>query len=280
MAAYTPLNDVFGTEVSGVDLSGDLPREEFARLYETWVDRGLLVIRGQTLSPAQLSKFSSRFGEIVVYTRSENAHREHPEILVLSNIVANGKPIGAPRSGRYWHTDGHFLEAPPSASILYGVEVPPVGGDTWFADTRAAYDALDETLKHRLAGLRVIISRARSVPYNYPERPPVTAEQRAAWPDMPQPLVRTHPESSRKGLYVGGNVPWLIEGMDEQDSTPLVRSLQEHCIRPEFTYVHRWQPGDVLVWDNRSLIHKATEFDSVAYRRLMLRTAIEGDRPF
>jgi taurine dioxygenase/putative 2-oxoglutarate oxygenase len=280
MLSLQPVSPALGTEVTGINLGNDVSAADFDRIYRAWIDTGLLVIRDQDITPAELTRFTRRFGEIVVYTRSENAHHELPEVLVLSNIVRDGRPIGSPASGRYWHSDGHFLEMPPSASLLYAVEIPPVGGETWFANMMDAYDDLEPALKERLDGLRVVISRVRSRPYNYPDRPPPTEEQKAAWPDMPQPLVRTHPVNGRKALYVGGNVPWLIEGMEEAESTPLVRALQQHSIQSKYVYFHEWRQGDLVVWDNRSLIHKATGYDAVNHRRHMLRTAVAGDRPF
>jgi len=274
------LSPALGTEATDIDLRRPITDTEFETLHAALVDTTVLVIRDQRLTPDDLVRFTKRFGDILVYTRAENAHHTHPNVLVLSNIRRDGKLIGSPASGRYWHTDGHFLEIPPSASLLYAVELPPRGGDTWFANMMTAYDALPDEVKARIEGLRVIISRVRSRPYNYPDRPPVTEEQRAAWPDMPQPLVRTHPVGGRKALYVGGNVPWRIEGMEEAESTPLITMLQAHAIQPAFTYVHAWRPGDLLVWDNRSSLHKATAYDEGAHRRHMLRTAVAGTKPF
>ena len=274
-----PLSPALGTEVVDLDLRQPVADADFESLHAKLVDTTVLVIRDQRLAADDLVRFTKRFGDILVYTRAANAHHTHPEVLVLSNILRDGKPIGSAESGRYWHTDGHFLEMPPAVSLLYAVELPPIGGDTWFANMFAAYDALPDETRARIEGLRVIISRVRSRPYNYPQRPPVTEEQRAAWPDMPQPLVRTHPLSGRKALYVGGNVPWLIEGMDEAESTPLITTLQAHAIQPAFAYAHAWRPGDLLVWDNRSSLHKATAYDAVAHRRHMLRTAVAGTKP-
>ncbi|HEX3147666.1 MAG TPA: TauD/TfdA family dioxygenase [Gemmataceae bacterium] len=273
------LSDAIGIEATSIDLMHPIADSDFQRLYRGWLDSTILLVRGQNLTPEGLISFSRRFGELMVYTRSENAMRSYPEILILSNILREGRPIGAAVSGRYWHTDGHYLETPPAASFLYGAEVPPVGGDTWFANMYSAYDSLAEEMKRRLVGLKVVISRVQSRPYNYPDKPPVTEAERAAWPDMPQPMVRTHPESGRKALYVGGNVPWRIIGMPVEESEPLVTELQRHAIQSRFVHVHRWQPGDLIVWDNRSCLHRATEYDQIHHRRLMYRTTTVGDKP-
>lgn len=279
MLQLRPLSDALGTEVAGVDLRESLPARDFDRLYEAWIDTTVLLFRGQTMSPAEQIRFTRRFGEVVSYTRSENALRDHPEVLVLSNLRDGGKPVGSPASGRYWHSDGHYLREPPAGSLLLAIEVPPSGGDTWFSNMQAAYEALPDATKRDLQGLRVVISRVQSRPYNYPNKPPVTEAERAAWPDMPQPLVRTHPVSGRKALYVGGNVPWRIEGMPVDESAPLITALQQFAIQPQFIYVHKWRAGDAILWDNRSSMHRATAYDEVNHRRHMHRTTILGDVP-
>lgn len=280
MLTFRPLTDTIGMEVSGIDLSEPVSAADFDRIVKVWLDATVLLFRGQSITPEQQIAFSRRFGELLVYTRAENELKQYPEILVLSNVVQNGKPIGAAVSSRYWHTDGHYLKCPPAASLLYGIEVPPKDGDTWFANTRAAYDALPEATKRRIDGLKVIISRVKSLPYNYPGRPPVTPEQRAAWYDTAQPLVRTHPVTGRKALYMGGNVPWNVEGMPEAESDILIPELQAFATQPQFTYVHRWRAGDALLWDNRSSMHRATAYDQVNHRRLMHRTTIAGDEAY
>lgn len=278
MLELIPITDGIGTEVRGVDVAGDLTDRDFDRIYRAWIDTTVLLFRGQTMTPSQHIAFTERFGETYTYTRSEFNHEEHPEILILSNLTRDGKPIGSAYSGRVWHTDGHYLTEPPVGSMLYAREVPPVGGDTWFGNMIAAYDALPERVKERIDDLKVIISRVQSRPYNYPDRPAPTAEERAEWVDVSQPLVRVHEVSGRKAIYAGGNVPWRIEGMPEEESAPLVTFLQEFAVQPRFTYRHKWQPGDIILWDNRSAMHRATYYDHVAHRRLMHRTTITGSR--
>jgi taurine dioxygenase/putative 2-oxoglutarate oxygenase len=269
-----------GVEVSGIDVSRPLPDETVVELRKVWLEKTVLVLPGQNLAPQDLIRFTTRFGVPLVYTRAENSLAGYPEILVLSNIKENGCLIGSPASGRYWHTDGHFLRKPPAASFLYAREAPTEGGDTHFANMVAAYAQLPEATRRRIDGRRVIISRVQSRPYNYPNKPPVTEAERAAWPDMPQPMVRTHPETGRRALYVGGNVPWRIQGMAEEESAPLITGLQDFATQPEFVYIHRWRVGDLVVWDNRSSMHRATAYDETSSRRLMYRTTIEGEEPF
>ncbi|WP_255950810.1 TauD/TfdA dioxygenase family protein [Streptomyces odontomachi] len=274
MLELVPITEGIGTEVRGVDVTGHISDRDFGRIYQAWIDTTILLIRGQHMTPAQHVAFTRRFGEVYAYTRSKFDHPEHPEILVLSNIVRDGKPIGSAYSGRVWHTDGHYLTDPPAGSMLYALKVPPVGGDTWFANMLGAYDALPQHVKERIDDLKVVISRVQSRPYNYPDRPAPTAQEIAEWPDVPQPLVRVHEESGRKAIYAGGNVPWRIEGMSEDESRPLVTFLQEFSVQPRFTYRHRWQPGDIVLWDNRSAMHQATPYDYTAHHRLMHRTTV------
>ena len=274
MLELIPITETIGTEVRGIDVTAPISARDFDRIYQAWIDTTILLFRGQRMTQAQHIAFTRRFGEIVSYTRAQFSEDRHPEILVLSNITRNGKLIGSPVSGRVWHTDGHYVEQPPAGSMLYAIEVPPVGGDTWFANMIAAYDQLPEVTKQRIEGLKVVISRVQSRPYNYPDRPPPTPEERAEWVDMPQLIVRVHEVSGRKAIYAGGNVPWRIEGMPEHESAPLVTFLQEFSVRPRFIYRHRWQVGDIILWDNRSAMHKATAYDQLLHRRLMHRTTV------
>jgi len=275
MLELVPITDTIGTEVRGVDVT-DLSARDFDRIYAAWVDTTILLIRGQRMTPREHVEFSRRFGDVVSYTRPKFGAQEHPEILVLSNILRDGQPIGSPYSGRVWHTDGHYLTEPPAGSMMYAIEVPPVGGDTSFANMFAAYEALPELTRKRLEGLRVVISRVQSRPYNYPDRPAPTAAQLAEWVDVSHPIVRAHEVSGRLALYAGGNVPWRIEGMPEHESAPLVTFVQEFTVQPRFTYRHRWAPGDIILWDNRSAMHRASPYDEVNHRRLMHRTTIYG----
>jgi taurine dioxygenase/putative 2-oxoglutarate oxygenase len=278
MLELVPITDGIGTEVRGVDVTKNLSDSDFERIYQAWIETAVLLLRDQKMTPDQHIEFTRRFGEVFSYTRSQFNHTEHPEILILSNLTKEGKPIGSARSGRVWHTDGHYLATPPVGSMLYAIEVPPVGGDTWYANMYSAYDALPEQVKERIDDLKVVISRLQSRPYNYPDRPAPTDQERADWVDVTHPIVRVHEVSGRKAIYAGGNVPWRIEGMSEEDSAPLVTFLQEFSLQPQFTYCHKWRVGDIVLWDNRSAMHRATYYDAAAHRRLLHRTTISGQR--
>lgn len=276
MLELVPITEAIGTEVRGIDVTEELAARDFDRIYQAWIDTTILLFRGQRMSQDQHVAFTRRFGQLVSYTRSEFNTDTNPEILVLSNIARDGKLIGSPVSGRVWHSDGHYLTDPPAGSMLYALQVPPVGGDTQFANMAAAYDALPPPTKDLVADLRVVISRVQSRPYNYPDRPPVTAEQRAEWADVSHPVVRVHEVSGRRTIYAGGNVPWHVEGMPPERSAPLVTFLQEFAVRPRFTYRHRWRAGDIVLWDNRSAMHCASWYDGERYHRHMHRTTIAG----
>ncbi|MFY1700763.1 TauD/TfdA dioxygenase family protein [Micromonospora sp. WMMA1923] len=279
MLELVPLAEGVGTEVRGIDVTGDISDRDFARIHQAWMDTAVLLFRDQKLTPEQHIAFTRRFGEVFAYTRSQFNDVEHPEILLLSNLTRDGKPIGSAYSGRVWHTDGHYLTNPPVGSMLYAIEVPPVGGDTWYANMYAAYEALPERVKERIEDLRVVISRVQSRPYNYPDRPAPTEQERAEWVDVSHPIVRRHEVSGRKALYAGGNVPWRIEGLPVHESAPLVTFIQEFAVQPRFTYRHQWRPGDIVLWDNRGAMHRATYYNDVAHRRLLHRTTIATDRP-
>lgn len=279
MLEVVPLTERIGAEIKGVDLSRDLTSAEIEAIYSAWIDHTIVLFRGQKLTPEQHIAFTHRIGEVVSYTRTHFSAETYPEILVLSNIQKDGKLIGSPVSGRVWHTDGHYLEDPPAGSLLYAIETPPEGGDTMFANMVAAYEDLPEVTKRQIGNLEVIISRVQSRPYNYPDRPPPTEAERKDWVDVRQPIVIRHPVSGRKAIYAGGSVPWRIAGMDEARSAPLVTFVQEFSIMPQYVYRHQWQPGDLIIWDNRSAMHRATPYDELRHRRLMHRTTVGSRLP-
>ena len=160
------------------------------------------------------------------------------------------------------------------------LEVPPTGGDTYFANMFAAYADLPTKLKNSIDKRKIVINRVKSRPYNYPHRPPPTNEEKEEWIDIIQPMVRTHPVNGKKAIYSGGNVPWSIEGMSEDESRTIVTFVQEFSTLPKYTYRHRWSPGDIILWDNRSAMHKATPYDQLQHRRLMHRTTMSGTKPY
>lgn len=277
--AFRPLSDVIGLEVTGLDPSRPIDAAAFTEVERRWLDRNLLLLRGVGWTPAQQIAFTRRFGPLHVMTPLHFNHPEHPEIFVVSNVQENGRDLGMRRVGLGWHTDGEDKAIPNAASLLYAIEAPPEGGDTQYANMFAAHEALPEELRRRVAGRRACYSRARLHHVHYPLLPPLTEQQKAERPDVWHPIVRTHPRTGRKALYIGR---WAceVEGLPGAEGLALIAELQAFAAEPRFVYRHRWRPGDALLWDNRSTLHCATEFDEGRYRRHMHRTTLEGDTPF
>jgi taurine dioxygenase len=276
-----PLADTVGAEVTGVDLNEAVDDATFAAIRAAWLRHAVLLFRGQhALTPERHIEFSRRFGTLEIFTLRQFTHKDHPELFVISNLNDDeGKPIGAQVSP-IWHSDSQFLEEPSMGSLLLAKEVPKVGADTLFASTVSVYDALPEATKRRIDGMRVSHSRIRAYPLTYPNRPPLTEEEKARTPDVIHPLVRTHPETGRKALYIGRSTAPEIVGLAKEESDALIDELMAFATAPRFVYRHEWRVGDLVFWDNRASIHCATPYDAARERRLMLRTTISGDRPY
>ena len=270
----------FGVEVLDLDLSRPLDAATFKRLRDLWLAYAVVVFRNQTMTPAEQIAFSKRIGELEEHSLNQFTMAEHPEIFVISNVVEQGRQIGAPKAGRHWHSDGHYTVKPSMGSLMLAREVPAENGDTLFADLRAAYDALPAATKARIRDLQVLVSRQKAYPISYPDRPPLSDAQRAKLPDVIHPLCRTHPETGRPLLYVGGTVVWEIVGMPLDEGRALIQELRAFATQERFVYGHHWEVGDAVLWDNRCTMHCATPFDESRYRRLMHRTTIKGDAPF
>lgn len=275
----SPISPVMGAEVHGIDLAAPISADTFAAIRAAFNRHMLLRFPAQKLEEAALVSFSRRFGELQIHVLDEYRHPRFAEIYVLSNVDrATGRTTGRhPDLGTLvWHSDLSFQRRPALATILYGIEVPKSGGETLFADLCAAYDALDDATKRRIAGLRAIhdldYSRQRA------GAPPMTAAQRAEAPPVDHPLVRTHPETGRKGLYISHHIS-RIEGLVEAESRALLADLMAHATSDRFVYANRWQSGDVVMWDNRATMHRATEYDTAGERRVIHRTVVKGDVP-
>lgn len=275
-----------GFEIAGVDLSQPLDADTVEAIDAAIVEHSVVVIRDQRLTPAQHVAFSRRLGEPAIHTNKNYLLAEHPEVYIVSNIVENGRNIGVADAGPTWHSDFSYLAAPAKYSLLYALEVPVIDGvargDTSFASTFAAYDALPDTRKRELEGLAVIYSygdqyekRRRSgsslVPLSEQEKPPEVAH----------PLIRTHPKSGRKCIFVSDGTAVGVRGMAEDEGRHLVRELIDHCTQPDFVYRHNWRVGDLVIWDNCSSLHRAnSKHYELPYRRRMHRTTLTGSVPF
>lgn len=286
-----------GAEISGIDLSFPLDEDTFAQVANAFFDNEVVFFRNQKLTPEQQISFTRRFGTLEEHVRKESRLGEHPEILVISNIVReDGTPLGSQDAGRFWHSDLSYKREPSMLSALYAIEVPvrdgrPLG-DTHFASTTAAYAALPETMKQRLAGKKNVHSyvayRAKNRGAQQEERArggraiteyELSEAQLKSVPDVEVPVVRTHPVTKRKGLFVNEAHTSRMCGMPEDEGNALLEQLYRHIVQPEFLYTHHWQPGDLLMWDNVAVQHKATFDYDLPLRRLMYRTTVRGSVP-
>jgi taurine dioxygenase len=273
-----------GAEIE-FDLAQDIPDSTFREIESAFHDNIVVVFREQQLSSQRHIEFSSRFGELEIHIVKKYLLPGFPEILLISNIRNEaGEHIGLADAGFTWHTDTSYRRRPSRCSLLYAKEVPqrdgePLG-DTVFANTIAAYEALSDSMKRRIDGLKAIhrYSERRRVADS--PRPKLTAEQLAETPDIAHPIVRTHPYTGRKSLYVTAGECVGIEGMAEDEAVELIAELDAHCVRPEFLYRHKWQVGDLLIWDNATSMHLAICDYALPQRRLMHRTTVIGTVPF
>lgn len=274
-----PLTEVIGVEVIGLDMADTVDQETIKRLRRAWVEATVMVIRDQKeLTPEQQVEFGRRLGTVTHHTFSQYCLPGYPEIAVVSNVSRNGKPLGAHKGGLHWHTDSQYLHRPPSGSLLVAKELPPEGGDTLFANMAAAYNALPEHRKQQAERLKVIHSRVKTWPVQHPERPPLSPDQAAKMPDICHPLVRVHPETGRRSLFLGA-IMWGIDGWPLEKGRAFLAELVDLATQPRFVYRHRWRRGDAVLWDNRSTLHSATPLEDNSHPRVMYRIQLEGEAP-
>jgi len=272
------------------DLSQPIDDRTFAEIERLFHDNIIVFFRDQRLSNEQHIAFSRRFGELEIHIVKKYLLPGYPEILLVSNIKnAAGEHIGLADAGFTWHSDTSYRKRPSRCSLLYAKEVPhrdgkPLG-DTVFASTVAAYQALPEAMKQRLAGLKAIHRYAMRRRVENSPRPKLTAAQLAETPDIAHPIVRTHPYTGCRALYItAGECIGIASGngevMPEDEALDLIAELDAHCVRPEFCYRHRWQADDLVMWDNASAMHLAICDYALPERRLMHRTTVIGSEPF
>ena len=280
---FQRLGSPIACEVRGVDLSRPLADATFAAIYDAFVAHSVLVFRHQTLEPEMQLAFSNRFGSPERHVLTSFALPEHPDVFLISNLKENGKPKGAIRAGQYWHSDCSYLALPTMASMLHALQIPSVGGDTLFASLFAAYDALSAPMQRLLQGLNAVhdYSYAYETYFSrFPDRPPLSAQQRSSVPPVTHPLVRVHPDSGRRALFISPGFTRRIEGLSDDESRTLLQFLCAHVTRHDFVYRHQWQVGDVVIWDNRGALHCAMADYDMNEPRHLHRTSIAGDRPF
>ena len=273
---------LLGAEVLGVDLSEPIDGATLEAIRQAILDRCVVVLPNQAkMSPADQVAFSRRFGGLVASELANVNPPGFPDIFIVSNAVRDGKPIGAKEVGRHWHTDFQHLKAAAALTMLHAHKIPPEKGDTEFSDMRAAYDALDEATRRRIDKMEVLHSRVQAWPVMFPERPPLTPEQAARTRDVVHPLVRIHPETGRRSLFLTANkAAWEIVGLPRDEGQRLLADLLAYSLQEQFRFTHVWRDHDYLIWDNRCLLHRATPFDGERYERIMYRTTVAGTPTF
>jgi taurine dioxygenase len=267
----------FGAEVRGLDLRS-IDDTGFAAIEAAWHSHQVLLLRDQALSDAHLIAFSRRFGELDWAPVQENGRRfveGLPEIYIVSNVKVDGQPIGSLGAGEaVWHTDMSYLDMPPIASVLYAIEVPPVGGNTWFCSMHAIYEALPAELRQRIAGLTIKHDGTYNSGGFLRQGVTPTDDPRSS-PGAVHPLVCTHPDTGRQMLYLGRRRNAYIPRLDLAASEALLDELWSYVAQPQFAFAHVWQVGDLVMWDNRCTMHRRDSFND-ATRRIMHRTQIKG----
>jgi taurine dioxygenase len=274
-----PTGAALGAEIRGVDLAEPIDDVTFAAIERAYDEHGVIFFRGQRITPPQQVAFTRRFGAIEFNIFGERwSVPGSPEIVVVSNITEDGRPIGVRRAGENWHSDMCYAARPPRGTMLYALEVPELFGlalgDTEFASAAAAWDALPDAIRHRLEGRQAIFDfcgRKRAFP-------PTQAEK-DRYPPVRHPIARTHPRTGRKCLYVMRDDCTGIEGIAPEEAEALIAALADHIVKPAFVYRHQWRQGDVLMWDNCTVQHRAIQDYDMPQRRLMHRTTMDGAAP-
>jgi alpha-ketoglutarate-dependent taurine dioxygenase len=264
------LSAAAGVEITGIDVAQPLAPEPKAHILRAFRDHHVVVFPGQALTREQQYAFAQNLGEV-----EPHGGKRRPVAHVIANLDQDGKPVdrsSSPVSNYRWHTDKSWRAVPPMATMLYGVELPPAGGDTEFANTRMAYDALPPETRERIAGLRVVFRWGATGGES------VVAMRQD--PPIDHPLVRTHPETGHKALYLGNHASHIL-GMPEAEGRALLEELLQHTTQQQFVYTHRWCKGDLVIWDNRCLLHRAVaNYEMSRYRRVLHRSVVRGTVPF
>ena len=269
-----PLSYALGAEVCDVDVGKPMSESLFGEIHHAFLDYGILLLRHQQITREQHIDFSRRFGELDRHDAlPRDRHPQYPELLMVTN---DPKPDGRPGDGKYtghlWHSDMSFTLQPSLGSLLRSISIPPVGGDTMFANMTKAYEGLSEGMKKLIADLHGIHVGKRKIVDLTPER---AAESARLNPPVAQPIVRVHPETGRKALYIGEKVE-CFAGMTPEESQPIIQFLCRHATQPRFTYRHQWRANDIVIWDNRCTMHAALGDYEDAEPRHLERTTVLG----
>ena len=286
--SFVPTGAALGAEIRGVNLARPLDEETFRHLEDAFNRHGVIFFRGQDITVEQQIALAQRFGEVEINVNTQACLPGYPEVLLVTNIRENGRYIGLADAGTTWHTDMSAYACPPRCSILYAKEIPVAAdgtilGDTIFTSTAAAYDALAPELRKRLEGKRSTHSylakmMARKEAVGLTRE--ITPEHLSKTPPVAHPVFRTHPVTGRKCIYVTEGECTGIDGLADTEARLLISELHRHSLSPKFQYRHRWQVGDVLMWDNCSCQHLAVRDYGEEQRRLMHRVTVNGSVPF
>ena len=273
------LAPALGAELSGIDFS--LPAEALPikALYAALLEHQLLLFRGQTVPPETQVAIARGFGEVQVHVMNQYHADGFPELYRLSNVDEKGRPTGKhpDRGTLAWHTDGSWQRRTGQATMLYAERVPDEGGGTEWCDMYGAYDALEPTLRTQLAGLRAVHNLDFSRNRRHGEEP-MSEEQKRAVPPVDHPIVRTHPDTGRKAVFLGDHAESIV-GMDYAAGRRFINALNARIVRPELVYAHRWQAQDFVIWDNRCTLHRALAYDTANAARVIRRCTVLGEVP-
>jgi len=277
--ALRRLTPNLGAEILDVTLADAISDAVFAGIHRAFLEYQVLLFPAQDVPPERQVALARRFGEVQIHVMNQYHADGYPELYRLSNLDAEGKPNGRhPDKGTLaWHTDGSWRRRTGQATIIYGEVMPRRGGETHFCDMYGAYERLDSAWKRRIANLRAVHNLDFSRNRRHGEDP-MTDEQRRATPPVDHPVVRTHPQTKRKCLFLGDHAESIV-GMPYEEGRALIDELNALAPHPDLTYEHRWQPGQLLVWDNRCTMHRATPYDPVSEGRVIRRCTVLGDIP-
>jgi taurine dioxygenase len=274
-----PLSPNLGAELIGVDLGRGVDDATFGDVYAAFLRYQVLLFGAQDLPSGRQVEFARRFGEVQIHVMNQYHADGYPELYRLSNVDEQGNPTGKhpDRGTLAWHTDGSWQRVTGQATILYAEIVPAAGGETHYCDMYGAYERLSAQWKTRIADLRAVHNLNFSRNRRHGEDP-MTDAQRQAVPPVDHPVVRTHPDTGRKCLFLGDHAEYIL-GMDYDEGRALIEDLNALAIHPDLTYAHRWQPAQLILWDNRCLLHRATEYDVSREPRVIRRCTVLGEVP-
>ncbi len=284
IATTLPIRQIaptFGAALRDMPVRGDVDDDTFAAFLDAFHRYHVLLIPAGRLDPAELVAFSQRLGPLEIHAQVDYTHPAHPEIFCVGNYEENGVRRASFSTGvEQWHADSSYRAVPSAASLFYGAITPPEGAATRFIDATAAYRDLPAATRARIDGLRAVHSLETLYAWqrqHSPWRKPITEEKKRAYPPVSHPLVRTHPVTGERSLFICPAVISHVEGLTAAASAALLAELAAHATQDRYVYRHRWTQGDLVIWDNRCTLHTATLFDHTRYQRLMWRTTVAGE---